>query len=150
MIYLLCGLPGSGKSTWAKKKAKETEALIINKDQIRTMLFGEYGYRPEVEDIVRKITHGSILAVKSSKRDVIIDECNITKEKRSEVMMYTETTPTVCVYFTEKENNLKNRMHDRRGIPMEQWESIIMNMSESFEEPTIDEGFISIEEVSID
>jgi predicted kinase len=44
MIYCLVGIPGSGKSTLARMIARYFNAVVINNDSLREMLFG---YTPE-------------------------------------------------------------------------------------------------------
>ena len=39
-LYIMVGLPGSGKSTYSKKLSKEINAEIVSSDDIRIELFG--------------------------------------------------------------------------------------------------------------
>jgi protein phosphatase len=43
--YVMCGAPGSGKSTYAKKLAQIENAYIVSGDDIRTELYGS----PEIQ-----------------------------------------------------------------------------------------------------
>jgi predicted kinase len=44
-LYILIGLPGSGKTTWAKNKAKDDlRTVIISRDGFRSMIKGEGEY----------------------------------------------------------------------------------------------------------
>ena len=72
-----CGLPASGKSTWAKEQAKLNPSIvIINRDSIRQMLKGEYKvfpHRSSMEDLVTTIEKASIFGALNKGYDVIVD-----------------------------------------------------------------------------
>lgn len=80
IFYILKGLPASGKSTWAKNKAKkEFNTVIINRDKIREMLKGEYKLFPfgsKMEQVVTHIEEISIHAAMGHRYNIIIDATN--------------------------------------------------------------------------
>ena len=150
-IYLLCGIVGAGKSTWAKKKRDETEGcIIVNRDDIRKMLYGgRYVFSEVTEGVVRSIAMAAIDSAVESGLSVIIDETHITRAKRAGVIERLYGHRIVCVYFTETKDNLKNRMKSSRGVPEEKWKTVIDDMKAAFEKPDIAEGFAEIKEISI-
>lgn len=79
-LYVLKGLPASGKSTWAKEKAKEEpNTVIVNRDKIREMLKGEYKNFPfgtSMEDLVTEIEHFTFQEALSKGYNVIMDATN--------------------------------------------------------------------------
>ena len=150
IVHILCGLPGSGKSTWALKQKEESKnkTVIINKDAIRTMIHGVYKYDSDYEDLVKSTVEGFFHgALFGDKMDLIVDETNISKEKRAHWielardMAGEEGNIVNCVYFTEKENNLQYRMNDPRGLPEQTWLNVIQGMKEDFEAPSLQEDF---------
>lgn len=140
-VYILCGLIGSGKSTWARKHAGDN-AVIINKDSIRTMLRGVYVYDIALEPLVKRIANDMIMSA-SEKYDVIIDETHITRGNRAEIInLILRSCAGVdinIVHFTETEKNVDYRMTDSRGVTRESWENVCDGMKKSFEDPTQDE-----------
>lgn len=44
-LILILGMPGSGKTTLAKKLAKELSLPLVSKDDIKVMLFDVYGWK---------------------------------------------------------------------------------------------------------
>lgn len=146
-VYILCGLPGSGKSTWAHRKANEiidgetAKVIVINRDSIRTMLKGKYFFNKEYEPIVKEIRNLIIKRnLEVGKFDLIVDETHLTKEKRKEsidVVLKHDCCDIdiTIVYFTESENNLEYRMKNAKGVSVKQWSKIINDMKEIFEAP---------------
>lgn len=89
MIWLQ-GLPASGKSTWAKEKAKENKnTIIVNRDKIREMLKGVYSEFPfgsAMEELVTDIEEETIRRGLFHGYNVISDNTNfrLTKPKIKE------------------------------------------------------------------
>lgn len=48
MLYVMCGCPGSGKTTWCKKNL--ANAVYVNTDDIRRMFFRMQEERPRKEE----------------------------------------------------------------------------------------------------
>jgi len=149
-IYLLCGLPGSGKSTWSKKTALTTNAIIINKDLIRLMIKGDYTvyfdkFYPELECFIMDCAENTLLTAQCHQKDVIIDECNISSSRRSEWIRILKENMIdchlICVWFTENKDNIKYRMQEDRGYSSQYWQVVVDKMKSTFEEPKLSEGF---------
>lgn len=79
-LIILQGLPASGKSTWAKEKAKaEKRTVIVNRDKIREMLKGEYNLFPfnsSMENLVTLIEDYTLNEALVSGYTVISDNTN--------------------------------------------------------------------------
>ena len=67
------GLPGSGKSTWAK----EQDAVRVNRDDIRYSLFGVYWGPPISEELVTKVERSIASAALKDGHDVVIDATHL-------------------------------------------------------------------------
>lgn len=152
IAYIMCGLPGSGKSTWAKNKVDDG-CVILSKDKIREMIHGGYRYDPKTEQIVGESikTLLAMMYVCFPSKAVIIDETNISKKKRKEwIDLLDGAERIICVYCSSAEGNLDRRMTDSRGVSKETWNGVIESMRKSFESPTEDEGYYKIIEVPYD
>lgn len=147
-LYALIGLPGSGKSTWAAKKAEEeSKCLIVNRDSFRSMIKGgKYVFDKEYENFIKVNCYDFINMLLAGGFDVIVDETNLTKQKRLELFNNTmmffgeKRHDFVGVYFSEdKELCLKRRMNDPRGYTEDKWRDVIESMTGSLEIPEIKE-----------
>jgi len=82
LMIVTIGLPRSGKSTWAKKMAKEKGYAIVNPDAIRLALHGQAFYgdaEPMVWGIAQTMTRA---LYEAGHRGVIIDATNTTEKRR--------------------------------------------------------------------
>ena len=76
-LIILKGLPGSGKSTYARKLAlaSPNDLIVVNRDNIRSML-GKY-WVPSREALVSTIEYSIIYEALNSGYEVIVDATNL-------------------------------------------------------------------------
>ena len=142
-LTMLIGLAGSGKSTYAKKLAEETNAIILSSDALREELFGsadDQNHNTEVFAELHKRCKDELLKL----NNIIDDATNINQKKRIAFLKdlhgvdcYKKAIIMATPYELCVENNLKR---DRR-VP----ENVIKRMRESFHFPLYNEGFDGIE-----
>ncbi len=147
-VYIMCGLIGSGKSTYARKQVEESiePIIVINKDSIREMMSGgKYVFNPETEPIVKEIAERALKIALEYSYDIIIDATNIKAQYRKNwINLVKSISPErriELVYCNEKKNNLTNRMKSPKGQSIETWIGVYQEMLENFEEPEIEEGY---------
>lgn len=76
-VILTRGLPGSGKSTWAKKQMEAYQGKVkrVNKDLLREMVdCGKWS--PSNEKFIIKVRDALILQYLDAGFNVIVDDCN--------------------------------------------------------------------------
>ena len=78
------GLPRSGKSTWARQRAKELGCPIVNPDSVRLAMHGQ-AYVPEAEKMVWAIAHYMVKALFIAGHEtVILDATNTVPQVRQQ------------------------------------------------------------------
>lgn len=144
-LYLLCGIQGSGKSTYALNNKEKLNAEVVSTDRIRL------DYSPIEEKDVFPTAY-KLISEKLLNGNVIFDATNITKCARKNNLdcifrlIDKKNVEVVCVCFicdkdickmrVEKRNKLQGEIY----LPLE----VIDNYSERFELPSLKEGFKEI------
>jgi predicted kinase len=78
-IIILQGLPGSGKSTWAKEFClNNTDYVRVNRDDLRNMS-GKY-WVPKREDYITSVEKFCCISALSSGYNVVLDSTNFNSK----------------------------------------------------------------------
>lgn len=103
LLTITVGLPGSGKTTWAKAEAGRTGAARLNRDGLREIMFGGYTGRREHEDAVTKVQFAGIAALLDAGQDLIVDDTNMRAEHRGRFLRlsYEASCRVVVQDFTD-------------------------------------------------
>lgn len=98
-IIVLVGLPGSGKTTFAKEWIKENpeNRIRFNRDDIRNMM-GKY-WLPKRESVINDVFVSFMESSMSNGYDIIIDNMNLNPNALKEIEEMVEN-------FNNWENNL--------------------------------------------
>ncbi len=81
-LAILCGLPKSGKSTYAKK-LQEDGWVVVNPDTVRLQLHGQAFY-PAAEPFVWAAVELMVRSLLASEHRVLVDATNTTKKRRAQ------------------------------------------------------------------
>ncbi|MBI4836054.1 MAG: AAA family ATPase [Candidatus Abawacabacteria bacterium] len=132
VVIITKGLPGSGKSTWAKSMQAQFPGKYIrtNKDEIRAML--HHTYRTEAsEAMVAKTRNWLILEALAQGKDVIVDDTNLNPEYERTIRALVVGKATVEIkdftHISLEECLERNKKRDRVVE-----EEVIRNMYERF------------------
>ncbi len=82
MLIIICGLPGSGKSSLAKKLKRKLSAVYLNSDVIRKQIFSPPTYTEEEKRQVYMEMVNQTEKLLNGKRNVIVDATFYTKRYR--------------------------------------------------------------------
>jgi predicted kinase len=143
-ITILCGLSGSGKSTWTD--AIKDHYLVLCPDEFRLALTGQYFFKGAEEAVWSAVKTAARVFAKQHK-DLLIDATAITRGQRAQwVQLAIELEiPIHCIVFDTPLDICLDRNNARaRRVP----ETVIRKQYELFQHPTDDEGFASIKVIN--
>lgn len=85
-LYITVGLPGSGKTTWARELvafAEPDSAVAISRDDLRDMLYGKrVGLSTAQEDEITALQHAMTEKALRRGQDVVVHDCNLRMSYR--------------------------------------------------------------------
>jgi predicted kinase len=148
-IYVLCGLPATGKSTWTDKKLEEASYVVCSTDNYLEELAKamNVSYDDVFQDriqVATKYMWQDFDVALSEGHSVIFDQTNLSVKKRSAILSKVPDHYTkIAVWFPKPDDvEWKRRLDSRRGktIPSH----IINSMEKNATLPTLSEGFDSI------
>ncbi len=82
VLVMLCGLPGTGKSTLARRLADQLPAVIVESDRVRQTLFTPPTYTAEESQRVHKVCHILIGWYLRHYYHVVYDATNLYEHHR--------------------------------------------------------------------
>lgn len=138
-VYIMIGIPGAGKTTYAKTKL--AHAAYLGTDAIREELFGkELTLRGHKR--VHQIMHERMLHYLEEGRDVVIDCTNITRKRRKILLNVIPPGHQIVALFMDTPllQALKNNRSRKRHVPM----IGIFSMKRNLCAPELEEGFTQI------
>jgi predicted kinase len=144
-VYIMIGLAGSGKSSWARWTAKcDFNTIRICLDDIRNMIKDGYVFDYQLEPMVRDMGVALIEQVLLAGKNVIVDECNLLREHRQQLCAkIKEISPeTEIIYVWVKcpwHLALQRRLINLRGGTKMGWTLVLKKMVAVFEEPLTNE-----------
>ena len=141
-LYLMCGVPGAGKSTFLKNHIKEENSAIISRDVIRfSIVKPEEDYFSH-EDEVLDIFWEQINKALAEGKDTFVDQTSLTPRARRWLLQHVEGYKYAnLIWIDENLETCLERNELRRGTRAYVPRSVIRRMFSQFIEPSLDEGF---------
>jgi len=147
-VYVLVGVPGSGKSTWAANQDWAKDCAYVSTDRIveeyaaatnRTYSEVFESFMPTAVDLMAD----EIILARAQNKDIIWDQTSTTVNSRKKKFRMLPKYDHVAVVFkTPEKDELDRRLKNRPGkiIPKE----VVQSMIDNFEMPTEAEGYKEI------
>ncbi len=140
IIYLLCGLPGSGKTTYAKQLEKENTVRLSLDEELFALFGREFSleqYSEFEKQIKGKLLERTISLIKDGK-SVILDWGFWKKNEREEVkkIMQGQGAEVRLLYFKKDAPKLLQGVQNRDlSKNHEISDEMLVKFSNQFEEP---------------
>jgi predicted kinase len=116
--YVMVGIPGSGKTTYARGLAKETNAVLVEGDAIRAELFGDASIYGRWDEVWSKIDE---TVEDNAGSDLILDGTFETASLRAEALAllrsYGYTDVHLIVMQTSLATALARNWERKRNVP---------------------------------
>lgn len=142
-IILLCGPPCSGKSTWIKQNNQEnldvlsTDNFIEEEAKKLGKTYNE-GFYELISPALSKLIEDLELYTQE-KRSFIVDQTNVNSKSRRKKLRYCQDYYKIAVYLEVPLEIILQRNTQRPGKVVPEY--VINSMIESYQRPTIEEGF---------
>lgn len=83
-LHILCGVPASGKSTWAKKQ----NGVVISRDAVREELVegNQEAYFSKEKTVFTNFATLINLAIDSEYKDIYVDATHVNKNSREKII----------------------------------------------------------------
>ena len=147
VLIVLCGLPGSGKSTYANYLTESGHFECVSTDQIRKRFYGN----ENIQGNGKEVFDTAFLQLQTfglSKKNCVFDATNVTSKARKRVLQECRSyyNLIVCKYIdTPLEVCLHRNSQRERVVPKE----VILRMANQFTMPSREEGFDYVDTIKI-
>ncbi|GJM68675.1 hypothetical protein HMSSN036_08910 [Paenibacillus macerans] len=136
-VYMLAGIPGSGKSHYAKECCKRHRAVLVATDSIRERLFGSEA-RQKNTYLVFQQAHAEIEQALAAGRNVVFDATNVGRDRRVQFLQKFKDVPVECHICATPYEIARERIRARkRKIE----DKVLEKYAKNFEFPVLGEGF---------
>ena len=144
-LFLMCGVPGAGKSTFLKNRIKKDSSVIISRDAIRFAIVKPEEDYFSHEDEVVEIFWKQINEALAAGKDVFVDQTSLTPKSRKWLLDHVKGyNHANVIWICENLETCLNRNEMRRGTRAYVPEKQVRRMYAQFVEPSLNEGFYKI------
>ena len=140
-LYLMCGVPGAGKSTFIKKRTRLDHAIVVSRDAIRFSIVKPDEEYFSHEDEVVKIFWEQINKALAEDKDVFVDQTSLTPKSRKWLLQHATGYEHANVIWIDEdlETCLERNQHKPVKVP----EAAIRQMYASYRRPSLND-FLSL------
>lgn len=118
-LIVISGLPGSGKSFFARRLAERLPAVIVESDYVRKLLFRKPTYSGTESAWVHRVARAAMRSLLRSGHHVINDATNLAEWQRTIASRLADQTGAklVIVRTVAPEAVIRKRLHQRFQHP---------------------------------
>lgn len=135
MIVIICGLPGTGKTTIAKKLAPTINAIVLSSDKIRKELIPNPTYQKEERALIFDVMILLAKYLKLADRNFILDATFNKEYSRNQVKKDLQISNDLffIVECTCPEKIILSRIENRKDDYSDADVSVYQNMKKIYE-----------------
>lgn len=147
-LYVLIGVPGSGKSTWVANQKWTADCAYISTDihveEYAKSVGKTYNevfkdYMPTAVDLMAQ----DVIRAREAGKDIVWDQTSTTvKSRKRKFNMLPNYYAIAVVFPTPEKTELEKRLANRPGKNIPTY--VMRSMIENWEAPSPDEGFAEI------
>lgn len=141
VIHMLVGIPGSGKSHYAKELSKREKAVLVATDSIRERLFGSESKQKNTY-LVFDEAFSEIEQALGTGRNVVFDATNVSRDRRLKFLKRFKDFPVQCHIFDTPYAVAKERIEGRKRRISD---TVLTKFAKNFEFPVLGEGFQALQ-----
>lgn len=113
-LYILIGIPCSGKSYYAEKEFKSKNIKIISTDEIRAQLTGTRKFNPDCNNEIFKAAYSEIKKELLAGRDAVFDATNTNKKYRRKVINIAQSCSRITAIIFRTPYNVCRERNKKR------------------------------------
>jgi predicted kinase len=142
-LYMLIGVPGSGKSTWIGEQYWASDCVLVSTDKLIDLEAGRQGktYNDVFKDYISEATrlmNEDIQAAVEAGRDIIWDQTNTSRKSRKAKLAQVPGYHKIAIVFdTPDEDEWQRRLDSRPGKSIPR--AVLKAMADGLQLPTEDE-----------
>jgi len=148
-VILLVGVPMSGKTTWIRNNHPTTR--VVSRDELVMEVYGSDNYNEAFKEVdqkeVDRLLDLRLKEVNTNKENVIVDMTNMVVSRRTKTLRYfSDDYFKEVIVFPVLDTEEYDRRNKERNVNENKWipPFVISSMLNSYQEPTLDEGFDKI------
>jgi predicted kinase len=149
-LYVLIGVPGSGKSTWYSEQEWLQDAAYISTDRYVEEFAKNMGktYSEVFKEVMPECVNlmiGDVVVAREAGRDIVWDQTSTTVASRKRKFnMLPDYYAIAVVFVTPEPADLVMRLDSRYDSGKIIPDQVVQDMINNFEYPTEEEGFKEI------
>jgi len=145
-VYIMIGMIGSGKSSWARMTAgTDFKTIRVSNDDIRSMIKDRYTFDLQLEPLVRKMGTGLVVQLLLEDKNIVVDDCHLTAKHRQElcaVILGVAPEAEIFYVWMKCDNGTahERRLTNLRGRSEFEWREVQKKHLSMFDIPSKDEN----------
>lgn len=154
-LIIMIGNIGSGKSTIARQYSSQGY-IVVGRDELRSMLNGgKYQFRSQLEPVIQAGVVAMLESLMDQGHNIVLDQTSMSQNNRRMFIQlgkdYGYDVFAFVMPVIEMSECIRRRMQDAsRNMDLDAWARVWTRFDESYEEPTVQEGFDDIIEGASD